>query len=46
MSKDVATLYTKEQNKKCGRRGYGSWKEEKCICIPPKKYGEFIGKRK
>ena len=45
MSKDISTQYTKEQNKKCGRRGYGLWKHEKQDIIPPKDYGIFIQKK-
>lgn len=46
MSKDIATQYTKEQEKKCGRRGYLMWKHEKENIISPKEYGMFIQTRK
>lgn len=48
MSKDITTQYTKEQNKKNGRKGYGAWKREKETVITPSEYGRFItrgGKR-
>lgn len=45
MSKDISTQYTKEQNKKCGRRGYGLWKHEKQDIISPKDYGMFLQKK-
>ena len=35
-------MYTKEQNKKCGRTGYYMWKREKEESISPKKYGEYM----
>ena len=47
MSKDISTQYTKEENKKNGRRGYGLWKREKETAISPRDYGMFIqGRRK
>lgn len=44
--KDIASLYTREKNKKCGRHGFGMWKSEKIVNISPKEYGNFINKRK
>ena len=46
MNTNTTTMYTKEQNKKCGRKGYGMWKREKEDVIPPKKYGEYISRKK
>lgn len=47
MSKDITTPYAKEQEKKCGRRGYYAWKREKTTIISPMQYGMFIqGKRR
>ena len=46
MSKDISTVYTKELNKACGRKGYFRFKEEKETVIAPKKYGMFIQGRK
>lgn len=46
MSKDISTIYTKDQNQKAGRRGYGNWKSEKESHISPAKYGGFIKKSK
>lgn len=40
--KNVFTQFTKNQNIKCGRKGYGMWKSEKITSISPKKYGMFI----
>lgn len=45
MSKDISTQYTKEQNKECGRKGYGLWKHEKQDIISPKDYGMFLQKK-
>lgn len=45
MSKDISTKYTEYQNKQCGRRFYGFWKDEKTTVIPPKEYGAFCLKR-
>lgn len=41
MSKDISTQYTRQQNKECGRRGYGMWKNEKSTVISPKDYAGF-----
>ena len=46
MSKDISTQYTRQQNKECGRRGYGMWKNEKSTVISPKDYGMFLDKHK
>ena len=46
MSKDISTMYTKELNITCGRKGYFMFKREKEIIISPKEYGMFIKKRK
>lgn len=46
MSKDISTQYTKEQNKKCGRKGYGLWKYEKQDIISPKDYGMFLQRKR
>ena len=42
MSNDISSMYTKDQNKKAGRRGYLSWKHEKVTIIPPAAYGDYI----
>ena len=44
MSKDISTIYTKDQNQKAGRRGYGNWKSDKESHISPAEYGGFIEK--
>lgn len=41
MSKDIATLYTRMQNERCGRKGYSGFKREKETVIKPKDYGIF-----
>lgn len=46
MSKDISTIFTKERNKSCGRKGYLLFKREKETVITPKDYGEFLMKRK
>lgn len=46
MGKDISTMYTKEENKKNGRKGYYAWKDEKETVIRPKQYGQFLQKRK
>lgn len=42
MSNDISSIYTKDQNKKAGRRGYSLWKDEKVTIIPPAAYGDYI----
>ena len=42
MSNDISSMYTKDQNKKAGRRGVGWWKQEKVTVIPPAAYGDYI----
>ena len=52
MSLDISSMYTKDQNMKAGRKGYGMWKREKEIAISPAAYGDYVlqnrkrGKRK
>lgn len=46
MSKDISAEYTKERNKKCGRKGYCMWKKEKDTIISPMQYGMFISNKK
>lgn len=42
MSNDVTTMYTKDQQQKCGHRGYAFWKTEKITAIRPADYGDYI----
>lgn len=42
MSTDISSMYTKDQNKKAGRRGYSLWKREKVNIISPAAYGDYI----
>lgn len=42
MSNDISTMYTKDQNKKSGRRGYVGWQVEKETVISPAAYGDYI----
>lgn len=42
MSNDISSMYTKDKNKKTGRRGYGMWKREKETAIRPCDYGDYI----
>ena len=35
MSNDISTMYTKNENRKTGRKGYYMWKREKETCIKP-----------
>ena len=42
MSVDISSQYTRERNKKCGRRGYVLWKREKENEISPRDYGMFL----
>lgn len=44
--KDISYQYTKEQNKNNGRKGYCNWKNERVTVISPKKFGEFLQKRR
>lgn len=46
MSNDISTMYTKEQNKAAGRKGYYNFKKEKNTVISPKSYGIFREKKK
>lgn len=46
MSKDISTQYTKEQQQKNGRKGYGFWKNEKITVIAPNKYGMFLQEKR
>lgn len=46
MSKDISTEYTKEKNKKCGRKGYCDFKTRKITDIPPKDYGMFLQRKR
>ena len=43
--KDISTMYTKEENKKNGRFGYGLATREKEDVISPAQYGAFLQKR-
>ena len=40
--KDISTMYTKELNKKTGRKGWVGWKTEKETNISPAEYGGYI----
>lgn len=42
MSNDISTMYTKDRNKKCGRRGYAGWQSVKDTSIRPCDYGDYI----
>ena len=47
--KDISTMFTREENKKNGRLGYGQATREKEDVISPAQYGAFLqkkGKRK
>lgn len=46
MSNDIFSMYTKDQNKKTGRKGYGQWKHEKETFIRPSDYGNYILEKK
>ena len=46
MSNDILTMYTKDKNKKAGRRGYVYWQSEKETSIRPSDYGEYALQRK
>jgi hypothetical protein len=43
---DIFTMYSKEQNKTAGRRGYSGWKFEKVDIIRPADYGRYLRERK
>ena len=43
--KDISTMFTKEENKKNGRLGYGQATREKKDIISPAQYGAFLQKR-
>lgn len=42
MSNDISSMYTKDKNKKAGRRGYSLWKDEKVTIIPSASYIDYI----
>lgn len=42
MSNNISTMYTKNQNQKAGRKGYGAWKTEKETVIPSAAYVAYI----
>lgn len=42
MSNDISSMYTKELNKKTGRKGWIDWKSEKETGISPADYGDYI----
>lgn len=44
-SKDISTMFTREENKKNGRLGYGLATREKATIISPAQYGAFLQKR-
>lgn len=46
LSKDISTIFTKEKNERCGRKGYFGFKREKETVITPKDYGMFLQKMK
>lgn len=43
--KDISTMFTREENKKNGRLGYGLATKEKEDVIGPAQYGAFLQKR-
>ena len=43
--KDISTMFTREENKKNGRLGYGLSTREKQDVISPAQYGAFLQKR-
>lgn len=46
MSNDISSVYTRDKNKKAGRRGYCGWKREKEDAIRPCDYGDYILQRR
>lgn len=45
MSKDISTMYSKQQNSKCGRKGYYDFKHKETV-IAPSHYGMFLQENK
>lgn len=43
--KDISTMFTREENKKNGRLGYGLAAREKKDAISPAQYGALLQKR-
>ena len=43
--KDIYTMFTREENKKNGRLGYGQATREKKDIISPAQYGALLQKR-
>lgn len=46
MNNDVSTMFTKHQNIRSGRKGYGRWKREKISSMSPYYYGSYIISKK
>jgi hypothetical protein len=46
LSKDITTEYTKDRNKRCGRKGYCAFKREKITDISPRDYGVFLQRKR
>lgn len=46
MSKDISRQFTKEQIKKCGRKGFDIVHGGKITVISPAKYGMFIANKR
>lgn len=46
MSNDISTMYTKDRQQKCGRKGFAFWKTEKETAIRPCDYGDYISQKK
>lgn len=42
MRNDISTMFTKDQNKKAGRKGFFDWKSIKITAIGPAAYGDYI----
>lgn len=46
MAKDITTKFTKGENRKNGRNGYGLAHYEKVTAIRPDQYGMFLERHK
>lgn len=45
MSKDISTMFSRSENKKCGRKGYYDFKHKETV-IAPNHYGMFLQENK
>ena len=45
MSKDISTIFTKEKNERCGRKGYFGFKREKALKVVKRHMCDSAGEK-